>query len=118
MWLHAEDKKRFSEMLQALMNEHDWLISPVVRLELQYLHEIGRIAPTADTVVAEVSHRRGLTVCPKPFDRIVTKAMQLSWTRDPFNRILVAHASLDNTILVTADHSIRDNYIHAVWQID
>ena len=98
-----------------LMNKHDWFISPIVQLELQYLHEIGRIEPDADSVVAEMSKKVGLQVCPKPFQRVIVQAMHLTWTRDPFDRILVAHAAIDKDILVSSDANIGANYAYTKW---
>lgn len=115
VWFYANDKQRFSHAVQALMNQHEWTISPMVRLELQYLHEIGRINPTADIVIADLAQRVGLTICSKPFNDVIAKATQLSWTHDPFDRILVAHASLNNDILVTSDQTIHAHYPHARW---
>lgn len=115
VWFYANDKKRFSPSLQSLMNQHDWFISPIVRLELQYLHEIGRINPTSDTIITDIAQRVGLAVCPKPFNNIITAANQITWTRDPFDRILVAHASLNNDILITSDQNIQQNYSLAQW---
>lgn len=115
VWFYANDKQRFSKAMQALMNQHEWTISPMVRLELQYLHEIGRLNPTADTIITDMAQRVGLTICPKPFSDVITKATQLFWTRDPFDRILVAHASLNDNILITSDQMIRDHYPHARW---
>jgi len=95
------------------MNQHEWYISPIVRLELQYLHEIGRINPTAETMITELAQQVGLTLCPKPFNDVMAKATQLAWTRDPFDRILVAQASLNDDILVTNDQNIHAHYPHA-----
>jgi len=115
VWFYANDKQRFSPAMQALMNQHEWVISPMVRLELHYLHEIGRINPTADRIIADLTQRVGLTICPKPFNDVIAQATQLSWTRDPFDRILVAQASLNADILVTSDQTIRAHYPHARW---
>lgn len=41
--------------------------------------------------------------------------LDLSWTRDPFDRIIVAPASLNHNILVTKDQSILKNYENAKW---
>jgi PIN domain nuclease of toxin-antitoxin system len=112
---YANDKQRFSTAMQTLMNQHEWTISPMVRLELQYLHGIGRINPTADTIIGELVQRVGLTICSKPFNDVIDKATQFSWTRDPFDRILVAHASLNADLLVTSDQTIRAHYPHARW---
>jgi PIN domain nuclease of toxin-antitoxin system len=115
VWFYANDKQRFSASIQALMNQHQWVISPIVRLELQYLHEIGRINPTADTIIADLTLRVGLMVCAKPFNDVIAKATELSWTHDPFDRILVAHAGLHDDILVTGDQTIHAHYLHARW---
>lgn len=115
VWLYANDRGRFPSALQALMNQHEWFISPIVRLELQLLHEIGRINPTAEEIITDLQKRVGLSLCPKVFDEVVAHATSLSWTRDPFDRLLVAHASLNNDPLVTKDRTIRAHYPHAVW---
>lgn len=87
----------------------------MVQLELHYLYEIGRINPTANTILTEMSRDFGLTICPKPFSHLIVEATKVSWTRDPFDRILVAHASLNSDILITADRNIREHYVHARW---
>jgi PIN domain nuclease of toxin-antitoxin system len=115
VWLYIGEKNRFSEPIQALMNQHDWLISPIVRLELQYLHEIGRMNLTADAIISDLSQKMGLSICAKPFNTIVSQAMQMTWTRDPFDRILVAQAALNNNILITSDQKIQQNYPYAQW---
>ena len=115
VWFYAGDKQRFAEPIRALMNQHNWQISPIVRLELQYLHEIGRINPTADTIIGHLSQSVGLTVCAKPFNSVMDGALQMTWTRDPFDRILVAHASLHDDILISSDQTIRNHYALAQW---
>lgn len=115
VWLYAGFTERFSDSIQTLLNEQELLISPVVRLELQYLHEIQRITVNADAVLADLAQRLGLTVCPKPFDIIISQAILIPWTRDPFDRVLVAHASVDNNILISKDQTIREHYALARW---
>ena len=115
VWFHANDKQRFSPSIQKLMNQHEWTISPMVRLELQYLHDIGRINPTVDTIIMDLVQRTGLTICAKPFNAIIDQAMQIGWTRDPFDRMIVAQASVDSDVLVTADQTIHAHYSPARW---
>lgn len=87
----------------------------MVRLELQYLHDIGRINPTVDVIMADLVQRTGLIVCNKPFNDVIEQALHISWTRDPFDRIIVAQASIGNEILVTADQTIHAHYPQARW---
>jgi PIN domain nuclease of toxin-antitoxin system len=115
VWFHANDKHRFSKSIQDLMNRHEWTISPIVRLELQYLHEIGRINPTVDTIMTDLVQRTGLTICAKPFHAVIEQALQIAWTRNPFDRIIVAQASIDHDILVTGDQTIHAHYPQAKW---
>lgn len=115
VWLYAGLTERFSDSLQKLMNEHDLLISPIVRLELQYLYEIKRVAVETEAMLADLSHRLGLTVCAKPFDTIMVHASQVTWTRDPFDRILVAHASINDNLLVSKDQMILTHYTYTRW---
>jgi PIN domain nuclease of toxin-antitoxin system len=115
VWLYAGQVERFRPAIRALLNEHDILISPIVRLELCYLHEIQRVTVTADTMIADLSARIGLRLCDKDFRAVVGQAIPLSWTRDPFDRLLVANAGLNDDLLVTADQNILQNYPHARW---
>ena len=115
VWLYAGLTERFSESMQTLLNEHDLLISPIVRLELHYLYEIKRLSVDAQVILTDLSQRLGLTVCPKVFDTVMMHATQITWTRDPFDRILVAHASVNNDLLVSKDQAILNHYTKARW---
>lgn len=42
-------------------------------------------------------------------------AADLSWTRDPFDRLISAHAIVANAPLITADETIRKHLSLAVW---
>ncbi|MFZ1400708.1 MAG: PIN domain-containing protein [Candidatus Promineifilaceae bacterium] len=115
VWLYAGQLERFSDEIQALLNAHDLRICPIVQLELQYLHEIERITVNAQTILTDLGARIGLQVCDKRFQTVVGEATAVSWTRDPFDRLIVANASLNNDILITKDQNILSNYPHAKW---
>ncbi len=57
----------------------------------------------------------GLEVVDVAFLDLVQEAAGLSWTRDPFDRLIAAHAIVANAPLVTADRTIRDNLPLAIW---
>lgn len=114
VWLYAGLVEKLSQPARALINEHEIEISPIVRLELQYLHEIGRVTEDANVIVTDLSSRIGLNVCTKRFNAI-SRAIALSWTRDPFDRLIVANADLNDNILVSKDQDILDHYRHARW---
>ena len=114
-WLYAGKIEKLSEQAKELINSYDILISPVVRLELQYLFEIKRITDNANEIVSDLSDRIGLNICDKSLNTIVSSALGFSWTRDPFDRIIVANAAVNQNILVTKDPRILENYDNAMW---
>ncbi|MBC8509787.1 MAG: PIN domain-containing protein [Chloroflexi bacterium] len=115
VWLYAGLVDKFSQPVKTLMNENEVFISPIVRLELQYLYEIQRIKDNANVIVADLSNRIGLQVCGKDFDTVVSRAMAVSWTRDPIDRLIVANAALQENALISKDQNILDHYAHARW---
>ena len=113
-WLYAGRKDLLSARVHASLEERDILISPMVRLELQYLYEIGRTRTPAAKVVQELS-AIGLKLCGHPFTRVIERAERQSWTRDPFDRVIVAQASLEKSPLATKDKTIHSRYGMALW---
>ena len=99
-----------------LIRTHDLIISPMVRLELQYLYEIGRAKVGAEAVLGDLRRSIGLSYCARPFTQIIETAERFSWTRDPFDRIIVAQAAIGRNLLVTKDSSLLKHYKSAVWE--
>ncbi|HEX5759100.1 MAG TPA: transposase [Thermoanaerobaculia bacterium] len=87
----------------------------MVVLELQYLFEIQRVAEPAEVVVQALGARLALAVCDLPFQDVTLASLRESWTRDPFDRLIVGQAALRGARLVTKDQSIHDRYPKAVW---
>ena len=77
-------------------------ISPANLLELQFLSEAGRIRLHGASV-AEVAESERWILDDPPSASWFTKALDLAWTRDPFDRLLVAHARLRGWRLATGD---------------
>lgn len=115
VWLHAGAPKRLSRRATEAVAANDVLVSPAVVLELEYLFEIGRIGARANEVIEAQRDELGLRVCEVPFDRVVQSSLKQSWTRDPFDRLIVGHAVAARRPLVTADQSILDHYPDAIW---
>jgi PIN domain nuclease of toxin-antitoxin system len=113
--LYLGETSKLSPAAREAIEKNDLLVSPAVVLELQYLHEIGRLTPEAARVIEDLSDRIGLTICDLPFRAIVRQALSEKWSRDPFDRLIVAHAKAQKKPLVTKDEKIRKNYPLAVW---
>ena len=114
-WLY-HDRRLIAQSTSELIETEEVRISPMVRLELEYLFEIGRIRSPSDLLITYLSEHIELVVCDLGFDTVMRKAIDEVWTRDPFDRIITAHARYQGSILVTKDGSIHENYDKAVWQ--
>jgi PIN domain nuclease of toxin-antitoxin system len=113
--LYQSERSVLSSRAQAAVEREDDLrISPLVLLELEYLHEIKRIKEPALRVVNELAAEIGLWVCDTPFPLVVHKALVERWTRDPFDRMIVAQARLHDAPLITLDRVILEHYTRAL----
>jgi PIN domain nuclease of toxin-antitoxin system len=116
VWLAASTLDQISQnALDIIDNSDDLCVSPMVFLELKYLGEIKKITKNPEAILHHLEKSIGLKTCDKSFQIIIEKARDLSWTRDPFDRIITAHASIEGDILLTSDKKIQDNYKHSIW---
>lgn len=85
-------------------------------LELEYLHEFGRTKFRASDLFKKVEVETGLRLCDLPFPAIASAALDEKWTRDPFDRMIVAHAKANGFAwLISADETIQRHYPRTVW---
>jgi PIN domain nuclease of toxin-antitoxin system len=115
VWLYAGALANIPRAVQALLEDHDLQVSPIVALELSYLHEIKRLKHDASTVLVDLGGRIGLRESQAEFAHVVRSATNLRWTRDPFDRLIVGNAIADGVLLLTADAILRKHYKRARW---
>ena len=114
LWLYEGLLQYIPQPVQQRLNRDDLAISPLVAIELTYLHEIGRVKPMASQVVEELAERVELAVSDISTVALCLAAAELNWTRDPFDRLLAAHATATQLPLVTKDATIRQ-YLPLAW---
>ena len=115
LWLYAGETQRLSKRATDTINRESLAISPLVLLEMQYLREIGRITVPPKTLAADLGRRLGLALEDRSTAELIEQCMDLSWTRDAFDRLIVAQAALDDAWLITRDRLILKHYPKAVW---
>ena len=93
------------------MEGADLLISPIVLIELQYLFEIGRIKMPSREIQMKIEQELNIQICNFPFASVAKVAVDESWTRDPFDRVIVAHAKVRGFApLVSNDEKMQMHY--------
>ena len=105
----------FGRSSRELLEQSALFVSPLVRLELGFLKECGKLKVEPDHLLGSLVTDFGVTMTSDPVDALVPHAMGLAWTRDPFDRLLVATALLHQAPLVTRDTRIHANFAGAVW---
>ncbi len=86
-----------------------WGVSPFSLLEVQILSETGRIRLASNLANGVMSDPR-FVLDEVPSVTLVQKAMGLSWTRDPFDRLIVAHSLARKLPLCSVDSNIVKNH--------
>jgi len=115
VWLFSGEVNKLSSKVLELIEECELLISPMVVLELEFLHEIGRLNYKHNEILSSLEESIGLKVCNFSFATVVKESTKQSWTRDPFDRLIVANAICNSSVLLSRDRKIRENYSKAVW---
>ncbi|MBL8218126.1 MAG: type II toxin-antitoxin system VapC family toxin [Bryobacterales bacterium] len=116
VWLHDGLVEKLTKAARREIERCDLLISPMVYLELGYLHRRGRLRMPPSEIFANLYGTFGVGQCSVPFASVAVLAVNLEWTSDPFDRIIVAQAmSNRESGLITADEVIRSHYASAVW---
>lgn len=115
VWLYAGETVKLSPAVVEQIENNDVFISHVVRLELQYLFEIGRITATADDIIKSLNVSIGLKVSSMKTAQVFDTALEYDWTRDVFDRLITAEADVLGVVLISKDKIIRANYAKAMW---
>ena len=116
LWLVKGSLNRMSARTLEAVEDSQVLLSPMVLLELEYLHEIGRGTFSSQVIQLKLEHELGARVCELPFATVSQVALGEKWTRDPFDRMIVAQAKARGLApLITADERIREHYSAVLW---
>lgn len=115
VWLYEGELDLISDQAKKLLESQAILISPIVKLELEYLHEIKRLKHNADKIFSYLNSEIGIEFSKESFGMVIEKSIKEKWTRDPFDRIITAHARLLGFKLITKDQKIHRNYSLATW---
>ena len=81
----------------------DLCVSPVSILEIQMLVEPGEVRLAQRSSAASFLDDERWVVDEPPAEAWFVEAALHAWTRDPFDRLLVAHAKVRGCRLATAD---------------
>ena len=114
-WLYEGADRRIPAAVRNLIETEQPFVSPIVELELTYLYEVGKVTEAAAAPLTALRKTIGLQIADIPASALVRAATGLSWTRDPFDRMIAAQAIVADAPLLTADRTILANLPQATW---
>ena len=79
------------------------------------MHEIGRARDPVPLMLAALRQSIGLEIADASLTELAHTAAGLTWTRDPFDRMIAAQAIIADAPLITADRTILANLPLATW---
>ena len=94
-----------------------WGISPVSFIEIQFLSEIGRVEVKNPDFTEAVLGDARFIVDEVPLLSLVRHSLPMTWTRDPFDRLLAAHSTARRVPLCTTDSRIRAHHSLLVTEL-
>jgi len=115
VWLFALEERRFPRGARRLLDGEPLVVSPAVELDIQFLYEIGRVTQSGRIMITDLADRIGLKVSETRLSDVVICATQLTWTRDPYDRLIVGQAMAEGVRLLTRDETLHEHYTKAVW---
>ena len=117
LWLYYRLDRQISRHSHThLARARQLRLSPLVLVEIEILIEIGRVKlQTADLLLRDLQERLDLSLSDASTTAVSEAACRFAWTRDPFDRLIVANAMADDAQLITADQVILRHFDKAVW---
>lgn len=115
LWLAAGERRRLRPA-QVRLRRGPVFVSSIVVVEMEILREIGRIRHAVSDVLEILAQEHGVEQAIGDLREIGRHARLLGWTRDPFDRLIVAHALANGAVLLTADATIREHCPQARWE--
>lgn len=116
VYLHDGLLEELTIQAKRQLEANDLLISPMVLLEFDYLFQRRKITIGARALFSTINASFGVELCNFSFAGVAHEALDIQWTTDPFDRLIVAHARANRSAaLITRDRLIRKNYPAAVW---
>jgi PIN domain nuclease of toxin-antitoxin system len=116
IYLHSGNVARLTQRAADRIETSDLLVSAMVMLELEMLYEKNALKYAASQILSDLNQQLGVSVCQLPMSVIMNSAVQIKWTREPGDRIIVANAIANNEApLITSDRRVHDHYQNAIW---
>lgn len=118
VWLDASPEDLSAEAQHILHDpNNDLLLSIVSIWEIQIKAQLGRLDLRGDlaVIIQEQQERNGIELLPITLPHVLALSELPFHHRDPFDRLLISQARVEDVILVTKDENIAKYHVDVLW---
>jgi PIN domain nuclease of toxin-antitoxin system len=115
IWIVSESKRL--KAYPWLKHYEPWSVSPVSFLEIQLLSEIGRGRVDQPRFTQNLMEDSRFRVDEISVVNLVRRSVELSWSRDPFDRLIAAHSLARRLPLCSIDQAMLQHHKHIVREL-
>ncbi len=118
IWWDSEPAKLSSQALALCQDRQNILLLSVVSVwEMQIKLQLGKLKLNLSLheIVESQRQTNGIEIMPITLERVLALENLPDYHRDPFDRLLVAQAIVEEAILISADPNITRYPVQVVW---
>jgi PIN domain nuclease of toxin-antitoxin system len=118
LWLN-DDVAQLSQTVKALCSsgEHEFYLSMATPWEIQIKNQLGKLtlAMPIEELVNKNQLENNIQLLPIELSHISYLEKLPQHHKDPFDRIMIAQAIIEDMVIVTIDHAFADYSVQVVW---
>ncbi|ANE54113.1 type II toxin-antitoxin system VapC family toxin [Methylomonas sp. DH-1] len=118
LWLN-DDPKQLASTVQTLLSsgEHELYLSIATPWEIQIKCQLGKLslAMPIEELVDKNRTENNIQLLPVELSHISYLAQLPPHHKDPFDRILIAQAIVEDMTIITADHAFTNYSVPVLW---
>lgn len=118
IWWACEPEKLSTNVIDSCENQDNDLILSVVSVwEMQIKLQLGKLKLNIPLKSLIVSQRQinNLQVLPITLEHVLTLDLLPNHHKDPFDRLLIAQASVENAHIATRDNAFSYYPVKSIW---
>lgn len=118
IWWHSEPNKLSKSALEHLEDKTNRLLfSTVIAWEMQIKSQLGKLK--LNTSLKEIITRQqqinAIPILPVELTHVLALEKLPDYHKDPFDRLLVAQANIEDAILVSRDNCFTQYLVKLLW---
>ena len=118
IWMHNEPHKLSAKVAMEILNPASVLFFSIVSIwEIQIKIQIGKFSfkKSLADVISKEQQVNNLQILPVNLSHVLELEKLAFHHKDPFDRLLIAQARIENIILVTADPKLSAYSVNLLW---